>query len=154
MTFRSEIEIARSLDVVWEAFTNRSLMNRWQATLRGVEPISGRPFEVGAVTRLTYREAGRDVLIDETVIESEKPTTLVCALTSSMMTSTMGNRFSSTMGGQTRWVVDCEIHFRGLWKLMGLFGKRIIVSKTTEDMARFKQLVESLAIELTKNPME
>ncbi len=154
MTFTIDIEIDRPLDHVWEAFTDRSLMARWQTTLRAVEPISGNPGEIGTVTRLTYREAGRDVVMDETVVECEKPTSLVCNLSSSMMGSTLANRFTSLAGGRTRWVVHCDIRFRGLWKLLGLFGRRMIVRKTRFDMERFKQLVESSARESTGKQME
>ncbi len=106
-----------------------------------MEQVSGHPSEVGAVTHLTYREAGRDVRMVETVIERVPPTVLVCTLSSAMMTSTLGNRFASTADGHTRWVVDCEIDFRGPWKLLGIFGKRMIVRKTVEDMERFKRLL-------------
>jgi uncharacterized protein YndB with AHSA1/START domain len=143
MTFREEIEIERGIDQVWDAFVDRALAGRWQSTLRSVEPIAGCAGEPGAVARMTYREAGRDVVVDETVVESVRPTAMVCTLTSSMMTSTMANRFSSSGTGATRWVVECEIRFRGLWKLMGLLGRRMIVRKTVADMERFKQMVES-----------
>jgi hypothetical protein len=42
-----------------------------------------------------------------------------------------------------RFRIECDLRFRGVWKLMAVFGRRVIVRKTEQDMRRFQRLVES-----------
>lgn len=142
MHFSVAVPIARPIEQVWETFVDPTRLREWQATLQHIEPLTGPPGAIGSVARFTYREGGRDVVMTETITERQPPTLFAQRLEASMMHSTMRNRFASTPDGGTTWTLECDISFRGPWKLLGLFGRRMMVRKTEHDMRLFKALVE------------
>ncbi len=145
MHFRIDLEIARPPEQVWAAFTDPTRLREWQATLKSTEPVTGRPGAVGSVTRAVYREGGRDIEMIETITEREDGVLLAQRLEAPMMTSNMHNRFTSPRAGVTSWMLECDIGFRGAWRLFGMLGRRLIIRKTREDMQRFRALVERSA---------
>lgn len=146
MRFELQLEIDGPIDAVWAAFVDRARAKEWQATLRAVVPVSGSANTQGAVTRLTYREGGRDVVMTETISEVAAPSLLTQELVASMMTSTMRNRFTPVGDDRTRWTLECDLRFRGLWALVGPLARRTIIRKTEEDMRRFQRLAESPSV--------
>ncbi len=104
--------------------------------------MSGTPGQVGAVARLVYREAGREVVLTETVTASEAPRELATRYSSSTVDSTLINRLTPLPGGGTRWDVTCEFQFHGMLRFFGP-GLRLATERRTEgDMARFKDQLE------------
>jgi len=67
MKFQYEAVINRSRDEVWKLFDNPDNMKKWQPTLKKFEPQSGKPGQVGAVSKLTYEENGRAIVLIETI---------------------------------------------------------------------------------------
>jgi carbon monoxide dehydrogenase subunit G len=67
MNFKSEIVINRNREDVWKLFDNTDNMKKWQPTLKKFEPQSGKPGQVGAVSKLTYEENGREIVLIETI---------------------------------------------------------------------------------------
>lgn len=78
----------------------------------------------------------------ETIAEREEGRVLTQRLEAEMMRSVMRNSFSSPRADVTRWTLECDIAFRGAWKLLGLLARPLLVKKTRDDMERFRRLVE------------
>jgi uncharacterized protein YndB with AHSA1/START domain len=136
------LEIACSLEQVWQRFDDAAQLTRWQPSLIRVEPLDGTPGQEGARARLTYRESGHDIALIATVEERRAPTLYRCRYESALMESWIDNRFTSEAPDVTIWRVVQTTRFRGLMRLLGPLTRPITVRKFREDMARFKALAE------------
>ncbi|HYH45058.1 MAG TPA: SRPBCC family protein [Thermoanaerobaculia bacterium] len=142
MRFVRSITVHRPLPEVWAALTDPGFMPRWQPSLQTVEPLAGTPGQVGAVTRLVYHEAGREVVLTETVTVSEAPRELATRYKSSMVDSTLINRLTPLPEGGVRWDVACEFQFHGMLRFLGSGLRGATERRIEGDMARFKELLE------------
>lgn len=142
MRFVRSIDVDRPLPEVWAALSDPRFMPRWQPTLRTVEPQAGTPGQVGAVTRLVYHEAGREVVLTETVTVSEAPRDFTTRYTSSMVDSTLINRLTPLPGGGTLWEITSEFHFHGMLRFLGSSLRGATERRIEGDMARFKEQLE------------
>lgn len=135
--------LGRKREDVWKAFDNPDNMKKWQPTLTTFEPVSGTPGQVGAVSKLTYREDGRDIVLQETVTVRREPEEFGGTYESDMATNVIHNRFETEGPWTTRWSVTVDFRFRGFWRLLGPLLKGAITRRTRTDLERFKTLLES-----------
>lgn len=142
MQFAHTITIERHQQVVWCAFTDPRFLRRWQPRLQTVEQLSGAPGQIGAVARLTYREAGRDVTLIETVQQRSELYTYVCSYEAAPGPSIIHNRFDACTGGQTNWTMTTRSRYRGIWSVLGPLIWVLGVRRFKADMIRFKAEVE------------
>ncbi len=146
LRFTSELLIDRPVEAVWKAFDNPENLRAWQPTLVSFTPVSGTPGQPGAVSRLTYHEGKREVVLIETITARDYPERFSGAYDSGMGISRITNRFAPHGGHGTRWEVECEFGFTGIWRLLGPLLGGMIRKRTVADLARFKDAVESGAI--------
>ncbi len=143
MNFKSEVVINRSRADVWRLFDNPDYMKKWQPTLKKFEPYSGKPGQVGAVSKLTYEENSREIVLMETISSRNEPDEFSGTYTNPMATNSIKNHFVALDANRTKWVMDCELKFHGFWKLLGPLMKGAIKKRTMQDINRFKQMAES-----------
>lgn len=141
LTFSYTIDRGRS--EVWRAFDSVDNMKKWQPTLVGFDRMSGTPGQPGAVSRLTYEEGGRSVILTETITLRREPEEFAGRYDSTMGASTIRNRFEVLSPKSTRWNVTADFEFRGLWRLLGPFLRGMISRRTSADLERFKSLLDS-----------
>lgn len=146
MRFEVITEIAAPRDEVWRQFDDPERMKVWQPTLQSFEPLSGTPGQPGAVSRLTYQEDGRTIVLTETILERRQPEFFSGTYDSGMAINKVANRLEAVDATRTRWVMDAEFEFRGLLgKIMGFFFKGMIRKRLRADCDRFKAMVEARA---------
>jgi uncharacterized protein YndB with AHSA1/START domain len=143
LRFTTEVVLERSIGEVWRAFDSPANLKRWQPTLESFEPVSGTPGQPGAVSRLTYQEGKRTVVLTETVSERREPGYFAGAYDSGMALNRIANHFVAVDAGRTQWRMECEFVFRGFWRLLAPLFRRAIEQRTREDIERFKQCLES-----------
>jgi hypothetical protein len=135
--------LGRKREEVWKAFDNPDNMKKWQPTLAAFEPMVGTPGQEGAVSKLTYREDGRQIVLMETITIRREPEEYGGTYESDMATSVIHNRFEPDGPWTTRWNITIDFRFRGLWRLLGPLFKGAIARRTRADLERFKILLES-----------
>jgi hypothetical protein len=140
------VTITRPLSEVWHAFDDTDFQRRWQITLQSIEHVSGSPGQVGAVSRRTYREAGRDIVIVETVTRRTEREEYASSFEAAMGPSTIHNRFAALPGDKTRWTMDTESRYRGIWRLLGPLAWPLAVRRFRADMERFQALIEQARV--------
>lgn len=59
-----------------------------------------------------------------------------------MATNRVKNFFEVIDENETKWIMDSEFQFGGIYELMSPFLKGMIVKRTKSDMNRFKNFVE------------
>jgi len=138
-----EVVLQKGRDEVWKAFDSTSNMKKWQPTLRSFEPVSGTPGQVGAVSRLTYDERGRAMVLTETITLRRHPDAFAGTYESGPAVNSIHNTFAVLSPGSTKWTMESEFCFRGFFKLMAPFMRSPISKRMRADMERFKTLLEA-----------
>ena len=78
----------------------------------------------------------------ETITVRNKPEELSGTYEMKGTKNSIKNKFTGISENQTKWELDSEFEFGGMYKLMSPFIKGMIVKRTKTDMNRFKDLVE------------
>ncbi len=143
MRFTTELVLERSIAQVWQAFDSPEQMQAWQPTLESFEAVTGTPGQPGAVSRLTYLEGKRTMVLVETITERREPELFAGTYDSGMALNRMTNRFSALDADRTHWKIECEFVFRGFWRLLAPFFRAPIERRTRADVERFKEWLEA-----------
>ncbi|WP_420643436.1 SRPBCC family protein [Candidatus Leptofilum sp.] len=142
MKFTNERVIRASREAVWQAFDNTENLKKWQPTLQQFEHQSGELGQPGAVSKLVYDENGRTVSLIETITARNKPASFSGTYDNSTVFNAITNRFEALDNNRTKWIMETEYRFKGLFRLMAPFVKGSIQKRSNEDMDRFVALVE------------
>ena len=145
MKFKLETLINKPRLHVWQIFDNPENMSKWQPALISREIITGMPGQVGAVSKLTYKEGKREFALIERIIHRDKPNNFDGMYENVFADNTIKNKFIERGKDQTLWVVETEFTFKTLlMKIAGNVMKKNYVKRTQRDMQRFKEMAESL----------
>ena len=144
MKFKIELPINKSRAAVWKAFDNAENIKKWQPTLVSFEPVSGTPGQPGAVSKLTYKEGNRDLILIEKITRRDEPKGFDGVYESEFADNAIRNTFIEQGKDQTLWVMETEFVFKNfLMKILGPLMKKSFVTRTQDDMKRFKEMAES-----------
>ena len=136
------LDLESSREKVWEMFDSFENAKLWQPTLVKTEHVSGKPGQVGAVSKLTYDEDGREEILEETITLRDQPREFSGIYEGDSVTNRIHNLFVDLGNDRTRWTLESEFEFRGIYKLASIFMGGAIRKRTEQDMQRFKELVE------------
>lgn len=143
MKFKLELSINKPRAEVWEAFDNVDNMKKWQPSLVSFEPISGTPGQVGAVSKLTYEEGGREFSLIEKITHRDEPNRFDGVYENNFADNIIRNKFIEQGNDQTLWALETEYAFKTLlMKIVGPMMKKNFVARTQRDMERFKEVAE------------
>jgi hypothetical protein len=144
MKFSLKLPIHRPKVEVWKSFDNPDNMKTWQPSLILFERISGVPGQPGAVSRLTYKENGRQFSLIEKVTYREEMERLDGVYENDFADNIVRNTFIAQGNDQTLWTVDTEYKFKTLiMRILGPVMRKNFVARTQKDMERFKEMVEN-----------
>lgn len=142
MKYSIELIINKNRDEVWDKFDSVRNLYKWQPTLKEFKLLSGEAGQPGAKSRLRYHERKRDIEMIETITIRNKPEEFSGTYEMKGTKNSIKNKFTEISENQTKWELDSEFEFGGIYKLMSPFMKGMIVKRTKTDMNRFKDLVE------------
>ena len=145
MKFRLETIINKPRAEVWNFFDNPENLSKWQPSLIHVENLSGTPRQVGAVSKLTYKEGEREFSLTEKIIQHDGPNSFDALYENDFADNVVKNKFSEQGKTQTLWVIETEYRFKTLvMKIAGNLMKKNYVKRTQREMERFKEMTERL----------
>jgi hypothetical protein len=143
MKFTIELPIKKSQAEVWKAFDNVENMKKWQPTLVKFEPISGSPGQPGAVSKLTYVEGKREFALIEKITSRAEPQRFDGVYGNEFADNIIRNEFIAVGENETLWKMETEFRFKTLiMKILGPLMKKNFVTRTEQDMQRFKKMIE------------
>lgn len=144
MKYRLEILIDRPQGDVWKLFSDYNKIPLWQSSIVKVEPVSGTPGQVGAVSKWIYKSQEHEFFLTEKVIAREEPNHFEGVFENEFAKNTVNNRFTER-GNQTLWVVETRYQFKTpIMILLGPFVKNRYVIRSQRDMERFKEWAEKV----------
>lgn len=144
MNLRLEMLLNRRRLDVWRAFDDAENLKRWQPTLESVRHIQGTPGNEGSVMVLTYNERGRQVVLEQVIMERVAPQRYVTTTNGDQHSTRVVNTFESDSATQTRWQLEATYRFRGMGRLLTPLLRRAIRKQTLTEMERFKNFVEEM----------
>jgi len=143
MKFRLETIINKPRTEVWKLFDNPENMSKWQPSLISFETLIGTQGQVGAVSKLTYKERDREFSLIEKVIQRDEPNSFEGIYENDFADNVIRNQFIEQGKDQTLWITETEFKFKTLlMKIMGNAMKKNFVKRTERDMQRFKEMAE------------
>ena len=143
MKLRKEITIDADRETVWRIFDDPEYTRKWQPALKSQTHLSGMPDEAGAKYELIYDHNGSDLRVVATLTEKREFESMAAILDSDWSRTTIANRFESTADNQTLWRLEIEYRFKGFHKLVAVFFRKAMLSRSDDEMQRFKRLAES-----------
>ena len=143
MKFQVEMTIEKTPREVWDTFDSTANTLKWQPGLKSFEHVSGERGQPGAVSKLTYEENGRKIVLMETITHRKEPEIFDGTFEGAGVVNHIKNKFIATEYGKTKWVMETEFLFKSLpMRLLGPLMKGSFVKRTEQDMKRFKELAE------------
>ena len=143
MKYEVEMTIDLPRDRVIELFDNPDNLPKWQEGLQSFELISGEAGQPGAKSRLVYLEGGRRIEMIETIEKRALPDEFTGTYEADNVWNHISNRFYEEGSDKTRWVMESEFKFSGIWRILSIFMRGSFPKQTKEMMTDFKEFAES-----------
>ena len=142
MKYSIELIINKSRAEVWKKFDNAENLHKWMPTLKEFNHESGEAGQPGAKSRIKFLEGRRDIEMIETIVKRNEPEEFSGTYEMKGTRNLVENSFSDLEDNKTKWQLDSEFEFSGIYKILSPFFKSTIVKRTKSDMNRFKDFVE------------
>jgi len=144
MKYTTDIVIHLPRERVIALFDDPHNLKRWQPTLRSFERIDGEPGQVGARSRLRYRERDRDIELIETVTRRELPERFAGTYEMAGVWNQVDNSFEAVAEDETRWTAEVEFRFSNpMFALLGWLIPGMYRKQTEKFMKLFKDFAEN-----------
>ena len=144
MNYSLEIEIDQPRDKVIELWDNIDNLAFWQPGYLGCEHLSGEPGAVGAKSKLSYKNRGREVVIVETITSAKLPDEFAATFEAKGMHIAQTNTFAEAGEGRTRWVSVNDVKVSGIMmRLITLLMPGCFKKESLKYMTNFKAFAET-----------
>jgi uncharacterized membrane protein len=144
MLTETKIIINKPLREVWAFFQNPDNLKLWLSGLQKVEHVSGVPGAAGAKAKHYFLDRGKDLVLDEEIIEVIPERKFAGTLGSSMMVNAVTSYFTDLGNGQTEYSLSSDTTFKGfLWKQIGPLMKGEFKKRQEKDLQTLKQVLEN-----------
>jgi len=144
MKFTCTVIIEKPINQVVEFFINPDNLKEYQDGFLGKELVSGKPAQVGTVSKIFYQQGKRKMEITETVTSNNLPHEFSGFYHHIHMDNTMTNRFTSLSENRTQY--DAEIEYtvlRGFMvKMVAFLFPRMFKKQVQKWLDQFKEFAE------------
>jgi len=145
MKYTSEIEIDLPVSKVVELFDSVENMYDWMEGLQSFEPLEGTPGEVGAKSRLVFKNGNRTIEMVETITVKDLPGEFSGTYEANGVWNLVSNHFDALDENRTRYISHQEFQFKGFMKLMALLMPGAFKKQTLKHLQAFKKFAEGQA---------
>lgn len=145
MEYTQEMVVEVPLGRFVELFDDPANLPKWQEGLLSFEPLSGTPGQVGATSRLTFRQGKGTLEMVETITRRDLPHHFDGTYDAKGVHSVTRNEFHEAGPGATRWVSHNEFHFSGAMKVAGVLMRPLFPRQSRKFMDAFKRFAEQAA---------
>ena len=142
MKHSNEIIINLPRKRVLELFDSTENLYKWQKSLINFEHLSGSAGEVGAKSKLTYKEGKGDFVLIETITVKNFPDEFSGTYETKGVFNEIKNYFIEIDENTTKWVSDSEFKFSGFMKIISLFMKGSFKKESMKFLTYFKEFAE------------
>ena len=133
--------INKPIEEVVAKFKDPESVKHWMEGLQKVELISGTAGEIGAVTDLHSLFKKKEMIIRETILESN-PNQMKFSYQSSMGTNIVEIQFEENSNDTTHQISHTEMKMNGPMKIMGFLFKGMFKKFSMKYLNAFKKYAE------------
>jgi len=142
MKHTNEIIINLSRKRVLELFDSTENLYKWQKSLKNFEHLSGESGEVGAKSKLTYKQGKGNFELIETITVKNFPDEFSGTYEAKGMFNEVKNYFYEIDENTTKWVSESEFKFSGFMKIISLFMSGSFKKESLKFLTQFKEFAE------------
>ncbi|MFT6210920.1 MAG: carbon monoxide dehydrogenase subunit G [Bacteroidia bacterium] len=143
MKFKSEVEIAKSMDELIVLIQDPENTLKWLDGLRSVKHISGELRQAGAISKVVFDSPAGRLHITETVISNELPHEYIIRYDGIGYTSYSNYTFQELSDGLTRFTMLQQVELKGALKLAGGLVKGKMSRQLSISAEGFKRFAEN-----------
>ena len=143
MKHSNEIIINLSRKRVLELFDSTENLYKWQKSLKNFEHLSGTPGEVGAKSKLTYKQGKREFSLIETIKVKNLPEEFSGTYETKGIYNDIKNYFVEIDDNTTKWISESEFKFAGFMKIMNFFMSDSFKKESMKYLINFKKFAEA-----------
>lgn len=145
MLTQSTVIINKPVKEVWDFFKDPNNLKLWLGGFQRFEHINGTPGTVGAKAKHYFLEKGKELVLEEEIIEEIPQKKFVSTLSSPMMVNTVTNYFNDLGNNQTEYSLSSDTQFKGFfWKQVGPLMKGEFKKRQENDLQTLKQVLENV----------
>ncbi|MEZ4943103.1 MAG: SRPBCC family protein [Saprospiraceae bacterium] len=134
--------INKPLELVVEKFKEPEGAKHWMEGLQKIEPVSGRPGQVGAKTNFYFLYKNKEMKIEETILEQNLPRQIKFAYQSPMGYNEVELLFEKLSANSVKQTNNSYFELNGFMKIMGFLMKGMFKKQSMTYMEAFKKYVE------------
>jgi hypothetical protein len=142
MKHSNEIIINLPRKKVLELFDSTENLYKWQKSLKNFEHLSGVSGEVGAKSKLTYKEGKRDFVLIETITVKNLPDEFSGTYETKDIYNEIKNYFIEIDENTTKWVSESEFTFSGFMKIISFLMAGSFKKESMKYLKYFKEFAE------------
>ncbi|MCB9252914.1 MAG: SRPBCC family protein [Flavobacteriales bacterium] len=142
MRYSLSNEIHKPLEEVIAKFKDPEGVKHWMEGLQTIEPVSGTPGEVGAVTNFYFLYKNKEMKIEETILEQNLPKQIKFAYRSGMGYNEVEMQFEKISENKVKQTSNNYFEFKGFMKLMSFLFAGMFKKQTLKYMTAFKKYCE------------
>lgn len=142
----STVTIDKPLAAVWQYLDNPDHMGEWLDNFVKYEHVSGEPGQVGSKGKHYYKEGGREIVMDEEILERIDREYLRLRLTNKMMDMEIENFLKKVDDTTTELVATMVVlRMSAFMKLMGALagGAKKMQQRQDKQLAKLKAAIEA-----------
>lgn len=134
--------INRPLEEVAAKFNEPDGALNWMEGLKRIEHLSGTAGEVGAKSNFHFVHKGKDMMIEETILEQDLPRQIKFAYRSPMGYNEVEMLFEKLSDNSVKQTNNSYFEMKGFMKVMGFMMKGMFKKQSMIYMDAFKKYVE------------
>jgi len=144
MLTQSTVIINRPIKEVWDFFKDPNNLKLWLGGFQRFEQVSGEPGTIGAKAKHYFIERGKDLVLDEEILEVIPEKKFLGTLDSPMMVNTVTNYFNDLGNNKTEYSLSSDKQFKSFfWKQVGPLMKGEFKKRQEHDLQKLKQVLEN-----------
>ena len=137
------ITINQPVETVWDKFMNPDNLKHWLTGFISAEHISGEIGKAGSVSKLKFKERGKELEVTETVLAVKPAQQYTINMTSTAFDTETDIRFIS-FGSRTEMIQTVQfLPKQFMMKLMMPLIKGAMKKRMENELLRFKNFVEA-----------
>jgi hypothetical protein len=145
MKFNYNLEINLPLVVVFDLYSNSQLFDKWQLGFQSKIQLTGKPYDKGSNSKITYSINKNNIELLETIIEYNKPRRINALYENKHMVNNMKSSFIVLNPYNTK--IEVEIHYTKfigcIPKLIALLNPGFFKKQVQNRMNDFKHFAEN-----------
>ena len=142
ISYENEITVNKSAKEAWAVMNDETNLPKWIEGFKRVEPVSGTPNTVGAVSNVYVEDQGQEMVMQETIMSVKENEHMAMNFTMDFMDMDYKMSFDE-QGGKT--VIKSESTVKGngiMAKSMISFMKGSMKSQEDTNLGKLKALIE------------